>query len=111
MKLRLSAGRAFFCCIVFVALAAQTAGGAPPEPPRAADPWQAVRGLLGSWDGDVKGEPGSGRCEREYRLALKDKFIHVTGRSTYPPQERNPKGEVHEDIGVSEDGRRVVFVT
>jgi hypothetical protein len=64
----------------------------------------------------------------------------VTNKSTYPPQEKNPKGEVHEDVGfishdkaakklvlrqfhvegfvnhyvldsVSEDKRRVVFVT
>jgi hypothetical protein len=64
----------------------------------------------------------------------------VTNTSTYPPQEKNPKGETHEDVGfisydktaqklvmrqfhgegfvnhyvlesVSDDGRRFVFVT
>ena len=27
------------------------------------------------------------------------RFIQVRNRSTYPPQEKNPKGEKHEDIG------------
>jgi hypothetical protein len=73
-------------------------------------------------------------------LTLKDKFIQVTNKSTYPPQEKNPKGEVHEDTGfisydkaakklvlrqfhvegfvnhyvlesISEDRRKIVFVT
>jgi hypothetical protein len=30
---------------------------------------------------------------------LGSRFIQVQNRSTYPPQERNPKGETHEDIG------------
>jgi hypothetical protein len=125
-----------------VVLLAAPAGFAAPadQSTKAPDPWQPIRGLLGSWEGAAKGEPGSGRCEREYRLTLKDKFIQVTNKSTYPPQEKNPKGEVHEDAGfisydkaakklvmrqfhvegfvnhyvldsVSEDGRRVVFVT
>lgn len=104
------------------------------------DPWQPVRTLLGSWEGDAQGEPGSGKSEREYRLTLNDRFIQVNGRSTYPPQERNPKGEVHEDVGfisydkaarklvlrqfhiegfvnhyvldsISEDGRTIVFLS
>lgn len=32
-------------------------------------------------------------------LTLNDKFIHVAGKSTYAPQAKNPKGEVHEDVG------------
>jgi hypothetical protein len=81
-------------------------------PAKKADPWQLVRVLLGRWEGDAQGEPGTGRTEREYRLALKDRFIQVNGTSTYPPQAKNPKGEVHEDIGfISYDkaARRLVF--
>jgi hypothetical protein len=40
------------------------------------------------------------------------KFIQVRNRSTYPSQEKNPKGEVHEDLGFfSFDSarKRVVF--
>jgi hypothetical protein len=113
---------------------------APPAPDKKADPWQPVRVLLGRWEGDAQGEPGTGRSEREYRLTLNDRFIQVDGKSTYPPQPKNPKGEVHEDVGfisydkaaqglvfrqfhgegfvnhyvldsISEDGRTLIFVT
>ena len=37
--------------------------------------------------------------------------IRVRNRSTYPPQEKNPKGEVHEDEGlISSDGARTRLV-
>lgn len=143
----MSNGRGFASLAVVGAIlcagpAAPSAGQvtAAPGPPKKADPWQPVRGLLGSWEGDVRGEPGAGRSEREYRLTLNDRFIQVNGTSTYPPQEKNPKGEVHEDVGfisydkaarklvmrqfhiegfvnhsvldrISEDGRTIVFVT
>jgi hypothetical protein len=39
------------------------------------------------------------------------RFIESRTRVTYPPQEKNPKGEVHEDIGlISYDRRRNAFV-
>jgi IstB-like ATP binding protein len=45
--------------------------------------------------------------EREYTEMFGSRFIHVRNRSTYAPQEKNPKGEVHEDLGVfSYDGAR-----
>ena len=43
---------------------------------------------------------------------LGSRFIQVRNRSKCPPQEKNPKGETHEDIGfISFDAgrRRVVF--
>lgn len=41
-----------------------------------------------------------------------DRFIQVRNRSTYAPQEKNPKGEVHDDLGVfsfDNSRKRVVF--
>lgn len=52
--------------------------------------------LVGAWQGTSEGQPGSGTLTREYRLVLGDRFIEEINRSVYPPQERNPKGEVHE---------------
>jgi len=63
------------------------------------DPWEPLRALIGKWEGDVNGEPGSGTAEREYTFLLNNRFIHVRNKSTYPPQKKNPKGETHEDIG------------
>jgi hypothetical protein len=59
-----------------------------------------VATLLGRWVGTTEGKPGKGTVEREYVLLLGTRFIQARNRSSYPPQEKNPKGEVHEDMGV-----------
>ncbi len=59
-----------------------------------------VAALVGRWVGTTEGQPGKGTVEREYERVLGSRFIQVHNRSTYPPQEKNPKGEVHEDIGL-----------
>lgn len=63
------------------------------------DKWQPLRFLVGSWEGTAAGQSGNGKVEREYRFALNGAFIEVKNKSTYPAQEKNPKGEVHEDQG------------
>lgn len=68
--------------------------------------------FIGRWQGTSEGQPGKGTLEREYTRVLNSRFVHVKNRSVYPPQERNPKGEQHEDVGIfSADGarKRVVF--
>jgi hypothetical protein len=54
--------------------------------------------LVGHWQGTTHGEPGDGRGERTYEFVLRGKFLRGTNRTTYPPQTKNPKGEVHEDV-------------
>jgi hypothetical protein len=50
-------------------------------------------------------------CEREYQFALNGKFSQVKNKSIYAPQEKNPKGERHEDWGMfSYDRTRKKFV-
>jgi len=78
-------GVLLFCGLV-------TAQTSPPP-----DVWAPVRFLVGSWEGDVNGEPGSGKSQREYRFALNNKYLEVRNKSVYPAQPKNPKGEVHED--------------
>jgi hypothetical protein len=86
-------------------------GVAPQQPDPAADTWAALRFLLGTWEGTSSGQPGQGTVRREYRLVLRDRFIEVRNTSTYPPQVKNPKGEVHEDLGyISYDRSRKTFV-
>jgi len=51
--------------------------------------------MVGDWEGTSEGEPGAGTVTRRYSFALNDKFIHERNVSTYPPQAKNPKGEVH----------------
>jgi hypothetical protein len=115
-------------------------GADAPAPAAKPDPWKPLRVLIGKWEGDVQGEPGTGKATREYAFTLNNRFIHITNQSIYPPQEKNKKGEVHDDIGyisydkaakklvmrqfhvegfvnhyvldsISEDGRTIVFVT
>jgi hypothetical protein len=69
------------------------------QPATITDPLEPVAVLLGKWAGTSEGQPGNGTVEREYERALGTRFIRVRNRSTYPPQEKNPKGEKHEDEG------------
>jgi hypothetical protein len=110
------------------------------QPETKPDEWKSLRVFVGRWEGEVKGEPGTGKAEREYSFILNERFIQIVNRSTYPPQEKNPQGEEHEDIGffsydksakrfvlrqfhiegfvnqfnvesISDDGRAIVFVS
>ena len=65
-----------------------------------ADALAPLAPLVGRWSGTTEGQPGKGTVEREYERVLGSRFIQVRNRSAYPPQEKNPKGEVHEDIGL-----------
>ena len=67
------------------------------QPP--ADNLAPIAPFIGRWTGTSEGQPGTGTVERDYERALGSRFIRVRNRSTYPPQEKNPKGEVHEDEG------------
>jgi hypothetical protein len=94
----------------FAGLAGEAAQ-APQAQSAAVDKWDPLRFLLGTWEGTSSGQPGKGTVRRDYRLVLRDQFIEVRNTSTYLPQEKNPKGEVHEDLAyISYDRRRKVFV-
>jgi len=84
---------------------------APAQTTTRSDSWEPIRALVGTWEGTGKGQPGDSKVQREYRLVLNDKFLHVQNKSTYEPQPKNPKGEVHEDWGmISFDKGRKKFV-
>ena len=44
----------------------------------------------------VHGEAGRGTVKRTYEFVMNGRFLHEPNISTYPPQEKSPKGEVHE---------------
>ena len=65
------------CAFIFILssfLAAQ-AGSVP-------DIWKPVRFLVGQWEGDPNGQPGSGKSMREYRFVLNDRYLEVRNKST-----------------------------
>lgn len=79
----------------FLLLAALAFAAAAADAPQS-DPWQPVRFLVGRWKGTVQGESGNGTVTRSYEFTLGNRFIEERNVSTYPAQERNRKGEVHE---------------
>jgi hypothetical protein len=81
-----------------IALALLVSGAAPAQTP-SQDNLAALAPLLVKWNGTDEGQTGRGTVEREYARALGNRFIRVRNRSTYPPQDKNPKGETHEDEG------------
>lgn len=84
---------------------------ASPAPDAKPDPWAPVRFMVGAWRGESQGEPGQGAVEREYRFVLGDRFLHERNVSTYPPQPKNEKGEVHEHWSfISRDRARGTLV-
>ena len=102
--------RAAIFLLLAVALSSTVAGtrGQSAAP---ADTLAPLARLVGRWTGTSEGQPGKGQVERQYERVLGSKFIQVRNRSIYPPQEKNPKGETHEDIGyLSFDRARKLIV-
>ena len=82
------------------------------QSPAASDPWAPIAYLVGTWEGVIEGQPGKGTARRVYSRALNNRFIRVVHRNEYPPQEKNPKGEIHEEEGffsVDRARKRIVF--
>lgn len=70
------------------------------------DPWSPFIFFIGTWKGTGKGEPGISQLERQYQFVLAGKYIQVKHKSVYAPQEKNPRGETHEDLGFFSYDRR-----
>jgi hypothetical protein len=83
----------------------------PAQPSAAKSPWEPLEFFVGHWQGTSQGEPGQGKGERDYEFVLRGKFLQLKNKTVYPPQQKNPKGEVHEDLGFySYDKHRNKFV-
>lgn len=73
--------------------------------------WKHIKYFAGEWMGKGEGEPGKGEYQRTYNFVLGNQFIEIKNKTTYPPTDKNPKGEVHEDIGyISYDKGRKEFI-
>lgn len=75
------------------------------------DPWEYFRYFLGDWQGVGTGKIGESHLERKYKFILNEQFMQVYNRSVFKPQEKNPHGEIHEDMGIfSYDKSKGVFI-
>ena len=90
-------GRVFAALIAVagVLAGARVAG----QPAGSTDPFERVAFLIGRWEGTSEGRPGRGTVRREYTRVLGARFIRGHNRNEYPAQDKNPKGEIHEDEG------------
>jgi hypothetical protein len=81
------------------------------EPAKKPDVWSPFKYFFGNWQGTGKGEAGVSQLERAYQLVLNGKYIQIKHKSVYAVQEKNPKGETHEEIGfISFDRREKSFM-
>lgn len=55
--------------------------------------------LIGRWRGEGNGQPGHSTVERSYEPQLRGLFLYARNTSIYAPQDKNPRGEVHHDLG------------
>lgn len=67
---------------------------------QSADPWKPMERFIGSWQGTATGQAGEGAVVRTYTKVMGGRFIQEANTSTYPPQDKNKKGEIHEHSGM-----------
>jgi hypothetical protein len=85
---------------LLVLFAAAIAHGADPSP------LAPIEFMVGEWRGTSRGQPGEGTIQRTCERVLNDRFIECRTTVTYPPQEKNPKGEVHVERALFSFDRR-----
>jgi hypothetical protein len=73
-----------------------TCTAASPAWAQAPDPWKPMERFIGTWKGTASGQAGDGAVVRTYAKVMGGRFLQESNTSTYPPQDRNKKGEVHE---------------
>lgn len=75
------------------------------------DVWKPFRALVGTWTGTSTGKPGTATAESKFEFILNGNFLKVAGKSIYPPQEKNPKGQTYEGMDfISYDRIRQKFL-
>ncbi len=97
--------KAKFAC--FMIIAVFTVSGLAAQD----DVWKSLRFLEGVWEGKGEGANGNSAVFQEYEFVLNGTFLWTKTRAEFKPQEKNPKGEIHEDIGFfSYDRSRRAFI-
>jgi hypothetical protein len=90
----------FLMFILSVPLYAQT---------KNAPDWRQFNYFIGSWQGATSGQWGIGKCDSQFEL--NGKYLEIQARTITTPQEKMPRGEVHQDINfISYDKARGKFV-
>ena len=73
--------------------------------------WLPFKDFIGEWKGAGDGVDGKATYERSYKLVLNKNYIEVRNKSNYEPNDKSPKGYLHEDVGyISYDKMRKTFI-
>jgi len=81
------------------------------QPEKPQDVWLPFKFFFGQWEGRGEGQPGVSHGRQECEFVLGGKYLQVKNEARFDPQEKNPKGEVHEDWGfISYDRMRKLYV-
>jgi hypothetical protein len=82
-----------------------------PAPQKEVDVWVPFGYFVGSWQGQGEGRNGVSKGKLSFQPILRGKFLQTKNETRFDPQEKNPKGELHEDLGVfSYDQARACYV-
>lgn len=63
------------------------------------DVWEPIQFLVGKWEGKGDGKSGISTVWKEWHFVLNRNFLHMRTKAIFDPQEKNPRGEIHEDQG------------
>ena len=81
------------------------------ETAKQAERWGPLKLLVGSWEGEIDGKLGKGKGVRRYEFIVGDRFLLSRHVSVRLPQEKSPKGDHHQELGVfSFDSERKTIV-
>jgi hypothetical protein len=73
--------------------------------------WEPFKFFVGTWEGTGEGKSGVSKVKKEFQFVLGGKYLRMTTKANFEPQEKNQKGEIHEDFGyISYDRSRKKFV-
>ena len=63
------------------------------------DVWEPMEFVVGEWEGKGEGKSGISTVSHDFEFIMKGRYLHMRTKATFEPQEKNPKGEVHQDWG------------
>jgi hypothetical protein len=75
-------------------------GAAVQEQDSAADPWEPLRLLEGTWEAKIDGRLGQGAGQRSYEFIFDGVYLVSRHASVRLPQEKSPEGDHHRELGV-----------
>jgi hypothetical protein len=63
------------------------------------DIWEPMKFLVGHWEGKGEGKSGISKVNHDFGFIMDGEYLQMRTKASFEPQEKNPKGENHEDLG------------